>query len=237
MLPGTDGLALCRWIRSRGDLPVIMLTARGDEADRIVGLELGADDYVTKPFSPRELDDAREGGAPARRSRVRSRREPARVRATSPSTRRAREVARDGERLRLTAKEFDLLYFLASQPAPGLLARSADDARLGLRSRPRHRHRDRAHAPAAREARDAIPPSRATSRRSGASATGSCRDPSSRSSSRSSRSPSGVGGDGGPPAAADGAAAADRPGAARRAAAARRRPRSPAGSCSTWATT
>src|SRR4029453_8298438 len=55
MLPGTDGLSLCRWIRSRGDLPVIMLTARGEEADRIVGLELGADDYVTKPFSPREL--------------------------------------------------------------------------------------------------------------------------------------------------------------------------------------
>ena len=55
MLPGTDGLALCRWIRSRGELPVIMLTARGDEADRIIGLELGADDYVTKPFSPREL--------------------------------------------------------------------------------------------------------------------------------------------------------------------------------------
>src|SRR5919198_6346384 len=55
MLPGADGLTLCRWIRERGNLPVIMLTARGDEADRIVGLELGADDYVTKPFSPREL--------------------------------------------------------------------------------------------------------------------------------------------------------------------------------------
>src|SRR6184192_1451953 len=55
MLPGTDGLELCRWIRARSDLPVIMLTARGEEADRIVGLELGADDYVTKPFSPREL--------------------------------------------------------------------------------------------------------------------------------------------------------------------------------------
>src|SRR5918911_4597103 len=56
MLPGdTDGLALCRWIRSTSDLPVILLTARGDEADRIVGVELGADDYVTKPFSPREL--------------------------------------------------------------------------------------------------------------------------------------------------------------------------------------
>src|ERR1043165_1473946 len=56
MLPGeTDGLALCRWIRSTSELPVILVTARGDEADRIVGLELGADDYVTKPFSPREL--------------------------------------------------------------------------------------------------------------------------------------------------------------------------------------
>src|SRR5580692_1279784 len=55
MLPGIDGLELCRWIRSRSDLPVIMLTARGEEADRIVGLELGADDYVTEPFSPREL--------------------------------------------------------------------------------------------------------------------------------------------------------------------------------------
>src|SRR5437879_740408 len=55
MLPGIDGLSLCRWIRSNSAVPVILLTARGDEADRIVGLELGADDYVTKPFSPREL--------------------------------------------------------------------------------------------------------------------------------------------------------------------------------------
>src|SRR5687768_8796186 len=55
MLPGMDGLELCRWIRSSSELPVILLTARGEEADRIVGLELGADDYVTKPFSPREL--------------------------------------------------------------------------------------------------------------------------------------------------------------------------------------
>ena len=55
MLPGIDGLELCRLIRARSDLPVILLTARGEEADRIVGLELGADDYVTKPFSPREL--------------------------------------------------------------------------------------------------------------------------------------------------------------------------------------
>ena len=55
MLPGTDGLAVLRHIRSRGDVPVILLTARAEEVDRIVGLELGADDYVVKPFSPREL--------------------------------------------------------------------------------------------------------------------------------------------------------------------------------------
>ena len=55
MLPGTDGLTLCRDVRARTDLPVIMLTARGDETDRIVGLEIGADDYLAKPFNPREL--------------------------------------------------------------------------------------------------------------------------------------------------------------------------------------
>src|ERR1700751_5043714 len=55
MMPRMDGLELCRWIRARSDVPVIMLTALGEEADRIVGLELGADDYVAKPFSPREL--------------------------------------------------------------------------------------------------------------------------------------------------------------------------------------
>ncbi len=55
MLPGMDGLAVCRELRARGPVPVIMLTARADEEDRILGLEIGADDYVTKPFSPREL--------------------------------------------------------------------------------------------------------------------------------------------------------------------------------------
>ncbi len=114
MLPGTDGLELCRWIRASSELPVIMLTARGEEADRIVGLELGADDYVTKPFSPRELA-----------ARVRSV-----LRRSAPvedsveqlafgdveleqATREARKARRE---VRLTAKEFDLLWFLASHP-------------------------------------------------------------------------------------------------------------------------
>jgi DNA-binding response OmpR family regulator len=115
MLPGTDGLELCRWIRTRSDLPVIMLTARGDEADRIVGLELGADDYVTKPFSPRELV-----------ARVRA--VLRRADATSDGARGSiafgdvvvdastREVTKAGRPLVLTAKEFDLLHFLASHP-------------------------------------------------------------------------------------------------------------------------
>jgi DNA-binding response OmpR family regulator len=114
MLPGMDGLQLCQWIRSRSELPVIMLTARAEEADRIVGLELGADDYLTKPFSPREL---------AARVRTVLRR----ARQTVGSSERivhgdleldagAREVTKAGRTLRLTAREFDLLWFLASHP-------------------------------------------------------------------------------------------------------------------------
>ncbi len=65
-LPGIDGLEVCRRIRSSSDLPVIMLTARDEEADRVVGLELGADDYVSKPFSPRELVARVQSGPQAR---------------------------------------------------------------------------------------------------------------------------------------------------------------------------
>ena len=114
MLPGTDGLELCRWIRSRSDLPVIMLTARGEESDRIVGLELGADDYMTKPFSPRELAARvrtvlrRSGAAKARAERL----EFAEVVLDGAS----REVTKAGRLVTLTAREFDLLWFLASNP-------------------------------------------------------------------------------------------------------------------------
>jgi DNA-binding response OmpR family regulator len=115
MLPGkTDGLALCRWIRSTSDLPVILLTARVGEADRIVGLELGADDYVTKPFSPRELATRvktvlrRAQPSPPPRDRI----------TIGPLALDAgkREARRDAELLNLTAREFDLLWFLASNP-------------------------------------------------------------------------------------------------------------------------
>jgi DNA-binding response OmpR family regulator len=115
MLPGeTNGLDLCRWIRSSSELPVILLTARVEEADRIVGLELGADDYVTKPFSPREL--ATRVRTVLRR--VPSSRPPLDRVAVGPVEIDAttREARRDGELLCLTAKEFDLLWFLASNP-------------------------------------------------------------------------------------------------------------------------
>ncbi len=114
MLPGIDGLALMRWIRERSNVPVILLTARGDESDRIVGLELGADDYVTKPFSPREL---------AARVRTVLRRAP--EPRTGPDRlafgdvevdKASREVTKGGRHLRLTLKEFDLLWFLAANP-------------------------------------------------------------------------------------------------------------------------
>jgi DNA-binding response OmpR family regulator len=114
MLPGTDGLTLCRWIRSESSVPVIMLTARGEEADRIVGLELGADDYVTKPFSPRELV--------ARVRSVLRRADPEATAAERLSfgdlvlDAAAREARKRDRVLRLTAKEFDLLWFLACHP-------------------------------------------------------------------------------------------------------------------------
>jgi DNA-binding response OmpR family regulator len=114
MLPGVDGLELCRWIRSSSQLPVIMLTARGEESDRIVGLELGADDYVTKPFSPREL---------AARVRTVLRRAELDVVADQRLTfdglvidSSSRDVTRNGAPLHLTAREFDLLWFLARHP-------------------------------------------------------------------------------------------------------------------------
>jgi DNA-binding response OmpR family regulator len=114
MLPGLDGLELCRWIRARSELPVIMLTARAEEADRIVGLELGADDYITKPFSPREL--AIRVRTVLRRSSPAAGSKEHIVHGDLDLDAAAREVTKGGRQLRLTAKEFDLLWFLASHP-------------------------------------------------------------------------------------------------------------------------
>ncbi|HLM92253.1 MAG TPA: response regulator transcription factor [Gaiellaceae bacterium] len=114
MLPGTDGLELCRRIRADSALPVIMLTARGEEADRIVGLELGADDYVTKPFSPRELVARvrtvlrRTNGPVEARDRIQH--------GDLTLDSETRDVRKAGSLVSLTAREFDLLWFLASHP-------------------------------------------------------------------------------------------------------------------------
>jgi DNA-binding response OmpR family regulator len=112
MLPGLDGWEVCRRLRAESDIPIIMLTARSDDVDRIVGLELGADDYVTKPFNPREL--VARVAAVLRRTHPASRHPEGAVAAgqlvISPSSREAQL----GERLLvLRPKEFDLLLCLA----------------------------------------------------------------------------------------------------------------------------
>lgn len=125
MLPGEDGLALCRWVRAQSNVPVIMLTARGEEIDRIVGLEMGADDYLPKPFNPRELvarikavlrrmeapsGGLAEGGAARRQDGILTfagwRLDVGARRLTAP----------DGVLVPLSAGEFDLLAAFTSHP-------------------------------------------------------------------------------------------------------------------------
>ncbi|MEU1666793.1 response regulator transcription factor [Streptomyces sparsogenes] len=119
MLPGMDGLEVCRRLRAAGPLPVIMLTARGDEEDRVLGLEVGADDYVTKPFSPRELVLRvesvlrRTGAPPAALAEVARPWLRAGPLALDPTARRA---TRDGAELALTIREFDLLEYFMRHP-------------------------------------------------------------------------------------------------------------------------
>jgi two-component system, OmpR family, response regulator ResD len=113
MIPGPDGHEVCRRIRRTSDVPILMLTARGDEAEKVLGFELGADDYLVKPFSTRELvarvrallrrSGAVEKGEPIRRGGL-----------LVDPTRRV--VERDGARCELTTLEFDLLHFLVLRP-------------------------------------------------------------------------------------------------------------------------
>ena len=119
MLPEMDGFSLCRAIRKDSDIPIIMLTARGEVMDRVVGLELGADDYVPKPFEPRELV--------ARVQTVLRRRLPAVAKPVAADANTfvfnglvvngtTRTVQRQGEAVDLTSTEFDFLYLLAREP-------------------------------------------------------------------------------------------------------------------------
>lgn len=111
-LPDIDGFDLCRALRAGSDVPIIVVTARGDEVDRVVGLELGADDYVVKPFGLREL---------VARIRAVARRAVPRGDEPAPADgivvdQRTRRVILDGTEISLTPKEFDLLAFLARDP-------------------------------------------------------------------------------------------------------------------------
>lgn len=112
MLPRRDGLDVCRAIRERKDTPIIMITARGEEADRVLGLETGADDYVPKPFSPRELL-ARVRSVVRRARGQAGPRRAVLTRGTLVLDPSALAATRGGERLDLTAYEFHLLYALA----------------------------------------------------------------------------------------------------------------------------
>jgi DNA-binding response OmpR family regulator len=114
MLPGIDGLEVCRRIRQHSAVPVVMLTALGEEENRIAGLQLGADDYVTKPFSPREL--ALRVSSVLRRARSAPAAAPARLVADNDLTLDvgARKAVLRGAELPLTTREFDLLLFLMS---------------------------------------------------------------------------------------------------------------------------
>ena len=114
MLPGKDGLEVCRELRARSDVPIVVLTARGEEADRVMGLELGADDYLAKPFSPREL--LARIRAVVRRARGQAGPVHKQVRvgglSLDPGARRATLA---GDEVALTGYEFSLLYALASR--------------------------------------------------------------------------------------------------------------------------
>jgi DNA-binding response OmpR family regulator len=114
-LPGMDGFDVCRLLRAQSSVPVLMLTARDEEPDRVAGLELGADDYVCKPFSPRELA-ARVKAVLRRTERTDEAAEALALGDVEVLT-REREVRVAGEPVALTAKELDLLAFLLANPA------------------------------------------------------------------------------------------------------------------------
>ena len=176
MLPGEDGLSLCRALRAESNIPIIMLTAKGDEVDRVIGLEMGADDYLPKPFGSRELiarikavlRRSRDKAAAAKyRSTTQAlpfRSLGARYRRARTASRRRRHGAAQHRRIRSA----DCLGRAAAARAePRSAARSGARSRCQC-ARPQHRH---AGQPPAQEARASIPAIPRSSRRCGAAAT------------------------------------------------------------------
>lgn len=121
MLPGEDGLALARRLRKRSQVPIVMISARGDDVDRIVGLEVGADDYLSKPFNPRELlarirAVLRRQGQPAAPAPAQPDADDVLSFADYRLDTARRELTRDGQPIPLTSGELDLLQILARNP-------------------------------------------------------------------------------------------------------------------------
>ena len=159
MLPKLDGLEVCRRLRRQSIVPILMLTARSEEVDRVLGLEVGADDYLTKPFSIRELlarvrailrrvELMRDSGTSATDDSP-----PVLVDGALRIDVGEHVASVDGRTVDLTPKEFDLLVLLVTQCRPGVCARLPAGEGLGLRlRRPRHAHRRHTHPAAAQEA-------------------------------------------------------------------------------------
>ena len=199
-LPDIDGFEVCRRIRARSTVPIVMLTARDEEPDRVAGLELGADDYVPKPFSPREL--VARVKAILRRAEAATQAETLELDGVVLH-RDAHDVEVDGDEVELTAKEFDLLAFLLENPGIVHSRERLLDRVWGLTYPGRHAHRRRPRRAAAAQARPAgADPhgagrglqggrSEALARRVAAGAAASRRSGSSSSSPSASRSPSG----------------------------------------------
>ncbi len=154
MLPGMDGFEVCRQLRALAPVPVIMLTARGDESDRVIGLELGADDYVSKPFSPKELT-ARVKAVLRRATRPARRRRPDDIDVASRQHRVGSRRPRGARRRRAAHAHVARVRTARVHDAPrrtGVPARGTAPRRVGLLDR-RHLDRHGAHASAAREDR------------------------------------------------------------------------------------
>jgi DNA-binding response OmpR family regulator len=116
MLPRVDGLTITRWLRDRSDVPIIMLTARREEAARMAGLEMGADDYVVKPFSPQELVSRVRAVLRRARSGLEDGADQPLVFSELQINPQTRLVSTNGSEISLTAKEFDMLWLLARHP-------------------------------------------------------------------------------------------------------------------------
>ena len=169
MLPGIDGFELCRTLRRTSDVPIVMVTARNDTHDVVAGLEAGADDYLTKPFAPKELS-----------ARIRALLR--RIRPSQPGHERLvfgdlelipeeGKVLRGGTEVHLTKTEFRLLCELAENRGQGVQPRGAARQGLGVRLLRRRPARRRPHPPAAHEGRGRPGGTRATSSPFAGSAT------------------------------------------------------------------